>query len=295
VSRARARFGAAACALLVAALAAPAAHGQFMTGRRVERERLAAEAATPARQLVEQVGFDQRLGEAVPLDLRVRDQNGRELVLGDLFGDKPVLLGLVYYRCPVLCTLVERGLVSGLKPLDLEPGRDFEVVFVSIDPTETPDIAAERRQAVLADYGRPATEAGWHFLTAEEGEIGRLAEAVGFRFARDPDSGQYAHAAGLTVVTPDGVLARYLYGVDFAPRDLKFSLLEASGGRIGSAIDKALLVCFRYDANLGRYTAATMILLRLGATVTIAALGTFLFFALRRERRSRQLAAGGIA
>lgn len=294
MSRSGARLGT-ACALLAALVAADAAHGQFMTGRRVDRDRLAAEAATPARQLVEQVGFDQRLGEAIPLDLRVRDESGRELALGELFGDKPVLLGLVYYRCPVLCTLVERGLVSGLKPLDLEPGSDFEVVFVSIDPSETPEIAAERKRAVLADYGRPATASGWHFLTAEEGEIRRLADAVGFRYARDPESGQYAHAAGLTAVTPDGLLARYLYGVDFAPRDLKFSLLEASGGRIGSPIDKALLVCFRYDANLGKYTAATMTILRIGATLTIAALGTFLFLALRRERRSRQLAAGGIA
>lgn len=271
------------------------AQAQFMTGNRVERDRLAAEAVTPARQLVEQVGFDQMLGAALPLDVAVRDETGRELRLGDLFGTKPVVLGLVYYRCPVLCTLVERGLVSGLKPLSLEPGTDFEVVFVSIDPSETPAVAAERKREVLADYGRPATADGWHFLTADDAAIARLAGAVGFRFARDPETGQYAHAAGLTVATPDGTLARYLYGVDFAPRDLKFSLLEASEGRIGSALDKALLICFRYDANLGRYTAATMVILRIGATLTIVALAAFLFFALRRERRSRQLAAGGVA
>lgn len=279
-----------------AALACGAgAQAQFMTGKRVERDRLAAEAVTPARQLVEQVGFDQNLGAALPLDIAVRDETGREMRLGDLFGAKPVVLGLVYYRCPVLCTLVERGLVSGLKPLSLEPGTDFEVVFVSIDPSETPAVAAERKREVLAEYGRPATADGWHFLTADEAAIEELAGAIGFRFARDPETGQYAHAAGLTVATPDGTLARYLYGVDFAPRDLKFSLLEASAGRIGSALDKALLICFRYDANLGRYTAATMVILRIGATLTIVALAAFLFFALRRERRSRQLAAGGVA
>ena len=271
-----------------------AAQAQFMTGVRSERDRLAAEAATPARQLVEQVGFDQKLGQALPLDVEVRDENGRALQLGELFGDKPVILGLVYYRCPVLCTLVERGLVSGLKPLTLEPGTDFEVVFVSIDPSETPELASERRRAVLADYGRPETADGWHFLTADEDAIARLAEAIGFRYALDRESGQYAHAAGLTVTTPQGQLARYLYGVDFAPRDLKFSLLEASEGRVGSPIDKALLICFRYDANLGKYTAATMVILRIGATLTIAALAAFFFFALRRERRSRQLAAGGV-
>jgi len=286
---------AAALALLGALAAGETAHGQFMTGRRVERDRLAAEAATPARQLVEQVGFDQKLGQTLPLDLVFRDEHGRDVRLGDLFGAKPVVLGLVYYRCPVLCTLVERGLVSGLKPLELEPGRDFEVVFVSIDPTDTPEVAGERKRDVLARYGREATAGGWHFLSGDEPAIRQLADAVGFRYALDPDSGQYAHAAGLTVATPDGQLARYLYGVDFAPRDLKFSLLEASDGKIGSPLDKALLVCFRYDAALGKYTAATMLILRVGATLTIAALGAFLFLALRRERRSRQLAAGGIA
>lgn len=284
-----------ATAVLLALSTAGAAHGQFMTGKRVERDRLAAEAATPARQLVEQVGFDQRLGETLPLDVVLRDESGGEIRLGDLFRGKPVVLGLVYYRCPVLCTLVERGLVSGLKPLEVEPGEDFEVVFVSIDPKETPEIASERKRDVLERYGREATAGGWHFLTGDETEIVRLAKAAGFRYALDPETGQYAHAAGLTVATPEGKLARYLYGVDYAPRDLKLSLLEASGGRIGSPIDKALLICFRYDANLGKYTAATMFLLRIGATLTIAALATFLFFALRRERRNRALAAGGLA
>lgn len=280
---------------LVAFGALPPAEAQFMTGRRVDRERLAAESATPARQLVERVGFDQNLGAQLPLDLAFRDENGREVKLADLFRDKPVVLGLVYYRCPVLCTLVERGLASGLKPLDLEPGRDFEVVFVSIDPTDTAETAGERKRAVLDSYGRADTAAGWHFLTGEPEAIERLADTVGFRYALDPATGQYAHAAGLTVATPDGRLSRYLYGVDYAPRDLKLSLVESSGGRIGSAIDKALLICFRYDAELGKYTAATMLILRIGATATLLALGAFLFFALRRERRNRELAAGGVA
>lgn len=266
-----------------------------MTGRRVERDRLAAEATSSARQLVEQVGFDQNLGAALPLDLVFRDEANREVRLGDLFGTKPVILGLVYYRCPVLCTLVERGLASGLRPLDLEPGRDFDVVFVSIDPTDTSEAAAERKRAVLESYGGEETAAGWHFLTGDAESIASLAETVGFRYAQDPVTGQYAHAAGLTIVTPQGALSRYLYGVDYAPRDLQLALVESSGGTIGTAIDKALLVCFRYDATIGKYTAATMTILRLGATLTLLALGTFFFFALRRERRNRQLPAGGTA
>jgi protein SCO1/2 len=288
--------GRAAALAALLALAAAAAEGQFMTGKRVERDRLAAETATPARQLVERVGFDQKLGGELPLDLGFRDDTGRELRLGELFAaGRPVVLGLVYYRCPVLCTLVERGLASGLKPLDLEPGRDFEVVFVSIDPTDTPETAAGRRSDVLAHYGRDSAAAGWHFLVGDEASIARLADAVGFRYALDPGTGQYAHAAGLAVATPDGVLSRYLYGVDYAPRDLKLALVESSRGEIGTVLDKALLVCFRYDAALGKYTAATMTVLRIGATLTVLALGAFLFFALRRERRDRRLPAGGLA
>lgn len=289
------RCRAAALGGLVALGAGAAAEAQFMTGKRVERDRLAAEAATPARQLVERVGFDQNLGAELPLELVFRDEAGGEVRLADLFGTRPVVLALVYYRCPVLCTLVERGLASGLKPLDLEPGRDFQVIFVSIDPTDSAETAAARRGDVLEHYGREGTARGWHFLTGDPEPIARLADAVGFRYALDPASGQYAHAAGLAVATPDGRLSRYLYGVDYAPRDLKLALVESSNGTIGSAIDKALLVCFRYDAALGKYTAATMVLLRIGATLTVLALGAFLFFALRRERRDRRLPAGGIA
>jgi len=268
---------------------------QFMTGRRVERDRLQEETRQSARQLVEQVGFDQHLGGALPLELSFRDENGAAVRLGDYFRGKPVILGLVYYRCPVLCTLVERGLASGLKPLDLTPGREFEVVFVSIDPTDDATTASERKRAILDSYGHSETAAGWHFLTGEPQAIEQLAGAAGFRYAFDASTGQYAHAAGLTIATPEGRLARYLFGVDFAPRDLKFALVDASGGKIGSPIDKALLICFRYDAGLGKYTAATLTILKIAATLTLIAMGSFLFFALRRERRNRELAVGGHA
>jgi len=268
---------------------------QFMTGRRVDRDRLQEQSRQSARQLVEQVGFDQHLGGSLPLDLTFRDETGAAVRLGDYFHGRPVILGLVYFRCPVLCTLVERGLASGLKPLDQVPGREFEVVFVSIDPTDDATTASERKRAILDSYGHPETAAGWHFLTGEPEAIEKLTAAAGFRYAFDASTGQYAHAAGLTVATPEGRLARYLYGVDFAPRDLKFALVDASGGKIGTPIDKALLVCFRYDPNLGKYTAATLTILKIGATLTLIALGSFLFFALRRERRNSELAVGGHA
>lgn len=294
MTRARARRTLAA--ILVAGLSTlDGAAAQFMTGRRVDRERAVAADSTAARQLVERVGFDQKLGAALPLDLELRDETGRAVRLGDYFAGKPVLLGLVYYKCPVLCSLVERGLVSGLKPLTLAPGGDFEIVLVSIDPSETPVDAAARKAALVGEMGRHGDGAGWHFLTGEATAVAALADTVGFRYARDPETGQYAHAAGLTVATPDGRLARYLFGVDYAPRDLKLALVEASEGRIGTALDKALLICFRYDAALGKYTAATMRILQIGAVLTLVALATFLVLAFRRERRGRQLAAGGIA
>lgn len=278
---------------LALATAAPAG-AQFMTGQRVDRERSAASASRTSRELVETVGFDQRLGEDLPLDLVLRDESGGAVRLGDLFGERPVILGLVYYRCPVLCTLIERGLASGLKPLDLSAGRDFDVVFVSIDPTDGPETSRERRAETLERYGRPGSEGGWRFLTGDEEAIEELAAAVGFRYAYDPSTRQYAHAAGVTVATPEGRLARYLFGVDFAPRDLKLSLVEASAGRIGSPVDKLLLVCFRYDATLGKYTAATMTLLKIGASATLLALAAFFYFTLRRGPRER-LSAGGVA
>jgi protein SCO1/2 len=206
-----------------------------------------------------------------------------------------VVLALVYYRCPVLCSLVERGVASGLKPLALVPGRDFEVVFVSIDPADGPEAASERKRATLDHYGRDASPAGWHFLSGDQPAITALAEAVGFRYALDPVTGQYAHAAGVTVATPGGKLSRYLYGVDYAPRDFKLALVESSDGKIGSPVDRALLLCFRYDANLGKYTAATMLAIKAGATLTLAGVVFFLVGSLRRERRARRLAAGGVA
>lgn len=291
----RLRLAALAAAAVAGVLAPEPAEAQFMTGRRVDRERATGEARRATRELVEQVGFEQRLGDPLPLDLPFRDEQGRAVRLGDYFGAKPVVLALVYYRCPVLCPLVERGVVSGLKPLELAPGAEFEMVFVSIDPTDTPETAAERERGVVESYGRPASADGWHFLTGEADAIAALADAVGFRYAFDPATGQYAHAAGLTVATPEGRLSRYLFGVDYAPRDLKLALVESSTGTIGGPAERLLLVCFKYDASLGKYTAATMNILRIAATLTALGLVSYLYLALRRERGNRRLAAGGAA
>lgn len=292
----RPRFGRAGAIALLSSLAlgATQVRAQFMTGLRVDKERNAQAAALGSRELVERVGFDQKLGAKLPLDAAFRDERGQPVVLGSLFGERPVVLGLVYYRCPLLCTLIERGLARGLKPLDLDPGDEFEVVFVSFDPADTPANAAEKKAATLAAYGRPESESHWHFLTGDEASIAALTEAIGFRYVPD-GNGQFAHASGLVVATPDGTVSRYLYGADYAPRDLKLAMVEASAGKIGGAVEQVMLVCFQYNAALGKYTAATMNVLRLGATLTLAAVAGFVLFSLRRERRVRPLAAGGAA
>ncbi len=231
------------------------------------------------------VGYDQRLGETVPADLAFADESGGAVRLGDYLGRRPAVLALVYYECPMLCSLVLQGLVASLKPVDFDPGRDFEVVVVSFDPEERPPLAAAAKATALARYARPETAAGWHFLTGAEGEIRRLAEAVGFRYAWDAASGQWAHAAGIVLLTPQGELARYLFGVEFPARDLRLGLVETAAGTIGTVVDHILLYCYRYDPATGSYGAAAMNLVRLGGAATVMALGAFLTVAWRRERR----------
>jgi protein SCO1/2 len=230
------------------------------------------------------IGIDQRLGEALDLDLVFRDETGRTVRLADYFGRGPVILTLNYYECPMLCTLELNGLVAALKTISLEPGRDFEIVTVSINPKETPDLAAEKKAHYVKDYGRPGGAAGWHFLTGEEREIRALAEAVGFRYAFDAESGQYAHAAGIVVTTPGGRLSRYFYGVDFPPRDLRLGLVESSEGKIGSLADRILLFCYHYDPATGRYGAAALTLMRAGGILTVLALGLGVALLLRKGR-----------
>jgi protein SCO1/2 len=236
--------------------------------------------------ILQRVDFEQRLGTQVPLDLPFRDETGRTVRLGDYFQGKPVVLTLSYYECPMLCTLVLNGLTSALRALRFDLGKEFVAINVSFNPRETPELAAAKKATYLKEYRRPGSEAGWHFLTGDEESIRRLTEAVGFQYAWDERNQQYAHATGLVVLTPGGQIARYFYGVEFSPRDLRFALIEAAQGKIGSPVDKLLLYCFHYDPSTGRYSALALNSIRIGGVLTVAALISFIVVMLRRERRA---------
>ena len=235
----------------------------------------------PARD----IGFDQKLGEPIPLDLVFRDETGREVRLGDYFGRRPVILSLGYYECPMLCGMALQGIARGMKGITFTPGREFEVVTVSFDPREKPPLARMKKTVFVDFYGRPGAEEGWHFLTGDPEPIRRLTEAVGFRYAWDAGAQQFAHAAGLVVLTPEGRIARVLFGTDYAPKDLRLSLVEAASGTIGNVSDTLLLLCYRYDPRTGRYSRLALGSVRVGAAASVLALVTFIVVMLRRERR----------
>jgi protein SCO1 len=242
--------------------------------------------APPAKdqpKVLREVGFDQRLGEKVPLDAVFRDESGRAVKLGDYFGKRPVVLALAYYECPMLCTVTLNGLASALDVVSFEPGREFEIVTVSFEPRETPELARAKKAAYLRRYKRPGADAAWHFLTGDADQIRRLTDAVGFRYAWDETTKQYAHASGVMVLTPDGRLARYLYGVEYAPKDLRFSIYEASQGKILSPVDRLLLYCYHYDPELGRYGSTVMGTLRVAAVLTLVGIGALIVTLRRRE------------
>jgi protein SCO1/2 len=237
---------------------------------------------------LQQVRFDQRLGQQVRLDGVFRDENGRQVRLGDYFGQRPVVLVLAYYHCPMLCDLVLNGLAGSLKALTLNPGQDFEIVVASIDPQETPEQAADQRRQTLASYNRSGTQEGWHFLTAERSAIDALTDDVGFRYIYDRERNEYAHAAGITVLTPGGQVSRYIFGIDFPPRDVRLALVESGDGKIGSLIDQAMLYCFHYNPTLGRYSATVMRILRVAAALTIVAVVLMIVLLRRRESKTQQ-------
>jgi len=238
------------------------------------------------------IGIDQRLNEAVPLDLPFRDEIGRPVRLSAYFGKRPVVLALVYYNCPMLCTQVLNGLVSSLKVISLEPGRDFDVVAMSFDARDKPADAAAKKNAYVTRYNRPGTDAGWHFLTGDAAAIGAITRAVGFRFRYDRDLDQFAHASVLTVLTPEGRLSRYLYGIEYAPRDLRLAIVEASAGRIGNPADQVLLYCFHYDPKTGKYGAVVVNIVRLAGGATVLALGVSIFLMSRRRRAHLRVVRG---
>lgn len=289
----RARRRTTAVVLVVGALLATAANALPSTGPPPLGQLGQSASVRPA--ILRDVGFDQKIGGQVPLDLVFRDEADRPVALRQFFGQRPVVLALVYYECPMLCTLVLNGAVSGLKPLQLEPGKDFEFVAVSFNPREGALLAAAKKANYLDRYGRAATAGGWHFLTGSPEAIAKLTAAVGFRYAWDKEAGQYAHPTGILVLTPDGKISRYLFGIEYEPRDLKLALVESSAGKLGTVTDQVLLYCFHYDPANGRYSTAILGLVRAGGVVTLLALGLFLTAAWRRERRAERRARRGDA
>jgi len=238
---------------------------------------------------LEEVGVEEHLNAELPLDLKFRDEYGAVVTLGDYFdGAKPVILTLNYYKCPMLCGLQLNGLLDGLMELDWTPGQEFEMVTVSINPLETPALATEKKQNYIKRYGRPSAAKGWHFLTGKEPEIRQLASTLGFGYTYDRKTGEYAHAAALFVNTPDGRVARYLYGIEYPPKRIRLALLEASAGEIGTTIDQLILYCFHYDPSSRRYSPVAMNIMRLGGGATALILGLSLGGYWLREMRRRK-------
>ncbi|MFY9555738.1 MAG: SCO family protein [Blastocatellia bacterium] len=236
--------------------------------------------------MLDSVGIDQRLGEQLPLDIGFRDENGSPVRLSDYFDKRPVVLALVYYNCPMLCNQVLNGLTSALGVISFDIGKEFEVVTVSFDPRETPELAQNKKQTYLDWYKRPGAADGWHFLTGDRMSIDKLTEAVGFHYKFDQSTDQFVHASGVMIVTGEGKLARYFYGIEYAPKDLRLGLIEASAGKIGNPVDRLLLYCYHYDPAVGKYGAVVMNILRLAGGATLIGL-IALMLLLRRRRPAR--------
>lgn len=274
------------CAL--AALAGPAS-AQYRQAKVDPR------AAQPAPTILENVGIDQKLNAQVPADLVFKDEAGKDVRLGDYFGRRPLVLCLVYYECPMLCTIVLNETLKTLKLVkDLDIGTGYDVLTVSFDPKETPALAAAKKSVYLSQYKRDGADKGWHFLTGSEASIKALTETVGFRYTWDEQHKQYVHSSGLMILTPDGRVSRYFYGVDYAPQDVKLSLVEASGNKIGSPVDRVMLYCFQYNPHTGKYTLVVTRLIHVAGVVTVVGLAAFMFVSLRRERARAKVVADDV-
>lgn len=248
----------------------------------------AAQRKEPLPKELEGIGISEHPGARLPLDLEFTDEDGKPVRLAQYFsGTRPVILTMGYYRCPMLCTLVLNSLVDGIRDLAWTPGREFEIVTVSIDPLETPTLARLKKQNYLEEYARPAAAQGWHFLTGREENIKKLADAVGFGYRYVEERQQYAHPAAIFVVTPDGRMARYLYGVVYQPKTVRLALTEAGQGKIGTTADQLLLYCFHYDAHEGRYVLASTNIMRFGGATTALVVGAWLVTSWRRGGRKK--------
>lgn len=282
ISRRHPAFSIAACLAVLLSVSAPTAHaavggpGSFFFPDKTEE--------VPPE--LRNVSVTEHRGDSLPLDLTFQDDTGQTVRLGQYFsGRKPVILQLGYYGCPMLCSLVSKGLSDSLKQISLNVGADYEVIFVSINPNETWDLAAKKKQSYINDYDRPGTAAGWHFLVGQQDAIGKLAAAVGFTYKWVASAKQYSHPAALVLSTPDGRISRYLYGVKFDPGTLRLSLVDVSDGKIGSAVDELFLTCFQYDGHQGKYALAAMGLMKISGAATVLAVIAIVILLLRREHR----------
>jgi protein SCO1 len=240
-------------------------------------------AAKSLPPVLQNVGFEPRLNAQLLLDLAFRDETGRNVQLRDYFRRKPVVLALVYYGCPMLCNQVEQGVVGTLRMLSFNPGRDYEVVFVSFDPRESPDMAAQKKESGMSHFRRPETASGWHFLTGSKESIDALTKSANFRYSFDEKTNLFAHASGIMLLTPDGRISRYFYGVEYPSRDVRLGLVDASAGKIGTPIDRALLFCYQYDPASARYSASILAIIRLGGILTVVCLVVGILIFRRRD------------
>ena len=231
------------------------------------------------------VTFDQELNQQVPLDLTFRDENGKTVLLANYFKQKPLILNFVYLKCQDLCPLLLDGILRSLRPLSFDIGNQFDVLTVSFDPHDDAKVAAAKKADVVAKYSRPGAAEGWHFLTGDELQIKKLTQSVGFRYSYDARTGEFGHAAGIIVLTPEGKTSRYFYGIDFSPRDLRLGLIEAAAHEIGSPIDQLLLFCYHYDPTTGKYNLLVARVMQVAGAATVLGLAAFIIIMLRRDRK----------
>ena len=272
-----------AIAIVVLALAAAASAGAQTAPANLGKS------STGLPSQLQNVGFEPPLNGQIPLDLGFRDESGRDVTLREYSGQRPVLLALVYYGCPMLCNQVEMGVVGSLKMLSFTPGRDYEVVFVSFDPRENPAMAAQKKESAMSHFGRHDTASGWHFLTGSKESIDALTKAANFRYSFDTRINIFAHASGIMLLTPDGRISRYFYGVEYPSRDVRLGLVDASAGEIGTPIDHLLLFCFEYNPESARYSATILKIIRLGGLLTIFTIVAAILIFRRRDLRATKL------
>ena len=245
--------------------------------------------------MVRGVGIDQNLNAQIPLELTFKDETGQVVRLGQYFREKPVVLALVYYECPMLCDMVLNGLTHSMEQISLNLGKDYEVITVSFNPRETWQLAASKKANYVEKYQRDGAQQGWHFLTGQEENIKQLADTAGFHYKYDPVTKQYAHASGIMVLTPEGKIARYFFGIEYKPRDFRLGLVEASRHKIGTPVDAVLLYCFHYDPMTGKYGLVIHNVIRTLGSATVVALGAFLFVMFRREKNGNASGPGRTA